>query len=476
MTEVALEPVPALSKALLALPLGLIAVFAWWDWVLMPAMLIGVLIVFGFRQNPRTNRYAAYSSIYAAALVFAVPPWVGFWFLERLQMFFVALLLAHLIGLAFDGARHGSFWAWLAPSLVFVIHPSAMGLFVALGFGMLGALERRQQRLGDWSQSRPGLIVLVSLGLLGALVLLPLPRPGTRLENREVQQAVQIVEPQQTSREESKPVGPIKPAPVKAAPNTQPPTPPNVLEVFGRSFTVINLAMLTVLVCLTILTLRYRSSSRGEVSRWEDSLPLVAATILGLMVLLYGASAPAGGSGIKGQNAEQQSGLQRSSTNQDPNSLSAAETASRPAESPWPTVILAVLTMASIAWVMLRNSGRFVRLELRPTEDREVLEPEAATNRVREAYRAFLALCSRNGLVRLESETPLEFAQRLGQRQALALEPASALTRLYEPVRYGGVSDSAGARAAERALVALRTILQPLDSRPLDVQQRKGNP
>jgi Domain of unknown function (DUF4129) len=231
--------------------------------------------------------------------------------------------------------------------------------------------------------------------------------------------------------------------------------------VFSRSFTVINLAMLTVLVCLTILTLRYRAKDRGEVSRWEDSLPLVAATILGLMVLLYGASAPAGGSGIEGQIAGQQSGPQRSSTNLGPNSSSAAETASRPAESPWPTVILALLTMASIAWVMLRNSGRFVRLESKPFEDLVILEPEAATNRVREAYRAFLVLCTSNGLVRLESETPLEFAQRLGQRQVSALEHASTLTRLYEPVRYGGVSDSDGASAAERALIALRNILQP---------------
>ena len=469
MTEVALEPVPALSKAVLTLPLGVIAALAWSDWVLMPAILIGVLIVFAFRQHPRTNRYAAYSSIYAAVLVFAFPPWVGFWFLERLQMFFVALLLAHLTGLAFDGARAGSFWAWLAPLLLFVIQPSALGLPMVLGFALLGALERRQLRLGTWSQSRHGLVLMASLGLLVALVLFPLPRPEAFLESQKVNQTVtkplKVETPEQTSRDKSTQL-----APVKQPTNTQLPTPPNVLEVFNRSFTVINLAMLTVLVCLSILTLRYRFRGRGEVSRWEDSLPLIAATILGLMVLLYGASAPAGGSSFEGGNVGQISGLQGSTTGPNTGSSSAEIVVPRPAENPWPTVILALLTVASIAWVMLRNSGRSIRIESNQSESLARLEPEAATGRVREAYRAFLALCTRNGLVRLDSETPLEFAQRLGQRQALALDFASELTRLYEPVRYGGVSDSAGAQAAERALVALNSILKPLDSNQANPQ------
>jgi hypothetical protein len=461
------------------LPLGLIAVLGWSDWVLVPAMLIGVLIVFAFRQHPRTNRYAAYSSIYAAVPVFAIPPWAGFWFLERLQMFFVALLLAHLLGLAFDGARHGSFWAWLAPLIVFVIQPTALGLLPVFGFGALGAFEHRRQRMGVWSQSPPGLVLLAALGLLVALILLPLPRPGSPLGNQTVNRPVPIVKPEQTQPQESKPFGPVP-----QTPKTQLPTLPNVLEVFSQSFMVINLAMLSVLVCVTILTLRYRSRARDEGSRWEDTLPLIAATVLGLMVLLYGASAPAGGSASQGENSGRQSGLQRSRTDQGTDSSSTTDTLSRPAQNPWPTVVLALLTAASIAWVMLRNSGRVVQLELRPTEDQGPLDPEAATSRVREAYRAFLALCTRNGLVRLESETPLEFAQRVGQRQALALNPASALTRIYEPVRYGGVSDSAvsdsgDAQAAQRALDALRGILQPLnssDSTPFDPQGRKGKP
>jgi Domain of unknown function (DUF4129) len=80
---------------------------------------------------------------------------------------------------------------------------------------------------------------------------------------------------------------------------------------------------------------------------------------------------------------------------------------------------------------------------------------------VREAYRAFLNLCARNGLNRLESETPLEFARRLSETHPFAVQPATTLTALYEPVRYGGLSDLTGARAAEQALMALRGLLQP---------------
>jgi hypothetical protein len=467
MTEVMLEPVPALSKAILALPFGLIAVLAWSDWVLLPALLLGVLIVFAFRQNPHTNRYAAYSSIYAAVLVFAVPPWIRLWFLERLPMFFIALFLTHLIGLAFDGARDGSFWAWLAPLIVFAMQPSALGLITVLGFGMLGAFENRQNRLGIWSQSRAGLMLLASLSLLAMLITLSLPRPGPLLEGQTTNRPILAEQPPGSQTGEAS-----AQTQVKAKANRLPPTPVNVLEVFNRSFVVINLALLTFLVCLTVLVLRRRSGARGETSRWEDALPLVAATILGLMVLLYGASAPGGGLGAQGGPTNRNpSSLQGSQTDTVAADSSVPELASRPAEDPWPTVILALLTVASVAWLMLRHSGRFIRPDLQPSEPKEILEPEAASNRVREAYRAFLALCTRAGLTRLETETPLEFAVRVGQHEQLALRPASDLTGLYEPVRYGGLSEGSGAQAAEQALVALRKILQPQDAGSISTGQ-----
>jgi hypothetical protein len=453
MTEDVLEPVPPLSKALLALPFGLLAALAWTDWVLWPAILLGVMVVFAFRRNARTLRYAAYSSIYAAVLVFAIPPWQGFWFLERLQMFFVALVLTHLVGLAFDGARDGSLWAWLAPLIVFALQPSAFCLIAVLGLGLLGALEQRQKRLGEWSQSRAGVLVL-ALAALGVMVLsLPLPRVGS----------VPISSTSGT---------PIKAEGVKSEPDAQisaastaikkrePSSPmlPDVLAVFNRSYMVIQVAMLTVLVCVIIMVLRFRSKDRAESSRWEDLLPLVAAAILGLAILIYGASAPSGSAAAESSQNQSGSGVSRQVNSSD--SSKSGDSSITGADNPWPTVIFALVTAAAIAWVMLRNSRRFVdQAIIAPSEIS--LEPEAATNRVREAYRAFLNLCARNGLNRLESETPLEFARRLSETHPFAVQPATTLTALYEPVRYGGLSDLTGARAAEQALMALRGLLQP---------------
>jgi uncharacterized integral membrane protein len=455
MTEVALEPVPPLSKAIVALPFAVIAALAWSDWVLWPAILIGVMIAFGFRRQPRTLRYAAYSSIYAAVVVFAIPPWTGFWFLERLQMFFVALLLSHLIGLAFDGSRHGSFWAWCAPLILFLIQPSTLGMVAMIGFGLIGALEKRQQRLGDRWQSRDGLLILAATGFLLVLVTLPLPRPGSMLadQNRD-----RVVTASETKSVEEKNEAVQSSKATKTNPSTR--TPPNVLEVFNKSFMIVNVALLTFMICMIVLVLRNRSRNESERSAWEDALPLIAAAILGLMVLLYGASAPGGGAGSGETNANQGSGLERAIQTGDARADDLLDQ-SQLSENPWPTVILALLTAASIAWVMLRNSGRNLRTEPIITESEMWLEPEAATNRVRESYRAFLALCTRAGLGRLETETPLEFAQRISETQPLAQQPTIALTTLYEPVRYGGLSDFAGAQAAERALGTLRNLLQP---------------
>jgi Domain of unknown function (DUF4129) len=453
MTEDKLEPLPPLSKAMLVLLFGLIAALAWTDWVLWPAIVLGVMIVFAFRRNARTLRYAAYSSIYAAVLVFAIPPWQGFWFLERLQMFFVLLALTHLIGLALDGAREGSFWAWLAPLIVFALQPSALGLLAVFGLGLLGALEQRQKRLGQWSQSRAGLLVLAIFAGLVLVLSLPLPKVGSIPVSSTSGTLIkaETVKPESESRASTASTA-IK----KREPSN--PMLPDVLAVFNRSYMVIQVAMLTVLVCVIIIVFRFKSKDRAVTSRWEDLLPLFAAAILGLAILVYGVSAPGGGAGS--ETGPNQSGNGSSTRTSSPQSDPWSNFFSAGADNPWPTVIFALATAAAIAWVMLRNSRLFVEREVLVTASETSLEPEAATNRVREAYRAFLNLCSKIGLNRLESETPLEFAHRLSETHPFAVQPATTLTSLYEPVRYGGLSDMTGARAAEQALVALREMLQ----------------
>jgi hypothetical protein len=455
MTEDALEPLPPLSKALLALPFGLIAAFAWMDWLLWPAIVLGVMIVFAFRRHARTVRYAAYSSIYAAVLVFAIPPWQGFWFLERLQMFFVLLALTHLIGLAFDGARDGSFWAWLAPLIVFALQPSALGLIAVLGLGLLGALEQRQKRLGQWSQSRAGLLVLTIFAGLVLVLSLPLPKVGSIPVSTTSGTSIKA----ETVQSELESRASIASTAIKKPPSSSPML-PDVLAVFNRSFMVIQVAMLTVLVCVIIIVLRFQSRDRAQTSRWEDLLPLFASAILGLAILIYGASAPSGGAVSESGQNQSGNGLSRQ-VNASDSSQSSGDASTSGTDNPWPTVIFALVTVAAIAWLMLKNSRLFVEREVLVAASETPLEPEAATNRVREAYRAFLNLCSKIGLNRLESETPLEFAQRLSETHPVAVQHATDLTALYEPVRYGGLSDLTGARAAEQALMALRGLLQP---------------
>jgi Domain of unknown function (DUF4129) len=454
MSEDVLEPMSPLSKALLALPFGLIAAFAWKDWVLWPAIVLGVMIVFAFRRNARTVRYAAYSSIYAAVLVFAIPPWQGFWFLERLQMFFVVLALLHLVGLAFEGARDGSFWAWLAPLIVFVLQPSALGLVAVLALGLLGALEQRQKRLGQWAQSRTGMVVLAVFAGLVLVLSLPLPKVGSFpvASTSGTPLKAEAVKPESESRA----------ATVSTASKDQDsssPMLPDILAVFNRSFMVIQVAMLTVLVCVIIIVLRFQSRDRAKSSRWEDLLPLFAAAILGLAILIYGVSAPSGGAASESGQNQSGNGLSRQVNSSDSGKSSVPSALNT--DNSWPTVIFALVSAAAIAWVMLRSSRLFVEKEATFASLESSLEPEEATNRVREAYRAFLNLCARNGLNRLESETPLEFAQRLSETHPVAVQHATDLTALYEPVRYGGLSDLIGARAAEQALFTLRELLKP---------------
>ncbi len=88
--------------------------------------------------------------------------------------------------------------------------------------------------------------------------------------------------------------------------------------------------------------------------------------------------------------------------------------------------------------------------------DGEEVEPAAPeprrgpafAGRVRTAYREFLRLMLAYAPVS-RSETPREYAARLKKRYPAVAVEAFELTRLYEPVRYGGIADEAEAARAE---------------------------
>ncbi|WP_041657794.1 DUF4129 domain-containing protein [Marinithermus hydrothermalis] len=76
---------------------------------------------------------------------------------------------------------------------------------------------------------------------------------------------------------------------------------------------------------------------------------------------------------------------------------------------------------------------------------------EGYAGRVREVYRRFLELM-RSHQPRQDHETPREYAARVGRTYAGLAAPVAELTRLYEPVRYGGRSPRSDAERAERLL------------------------
>ena len=80
------------------------------------------------------------------------------------------------------------------------------------------------------------------------------------------------------------------------------------------------------------------------------------------------------------------------------------------------------------------------------------LDPEARyAGRVREVYRRFLELM-RPYQPRQDHETPREYAARVGRAYAGLAPWVAELTRLYEPVRYGGRSPRSDAERAEHLL------------------------
>ena len=79
-----------------------------------------------------------------------------------------------------------------------------------------------------------------------------------------------------------------------------------------------------------------------------------------------------------------------------------------------------------------------------------------ATNRVREAYRVFLELCETQNIKRSSDQTPLEFAAWVGTISPSSRIDVQNLTKLYEPVRYGQLSDETGALEAERIVNTLK--------------------
>ncbi len=115
-------------------------------------------------------------------------------------------------------------------------------------------------------------------------------------------------------------------------------------------------------------------------------------------------------------------------------------------------VLTALFGALAVLWRARRRAAAGV--EAAPPPEGDAPQGAVFAGRVRRAYRLFLARM-RPRLPRARSETPREYAQRLGERWPGLAPLAERLTRLYEPVRYGGRSDAAAADEAEALLAEI---------------------
>ena len=465
MTDQTLEPTSPLLPALIALPFAALMGLGWQTWIPWPAILVGVLIVWGFRRFPNTAQYAPYSSVFAALAVFLAPlsgslslggtdvlsP-EGLFLVSRLGTYFVAFALMYLLGSTLDGVQSGSRWAWLGPLIVFVAQPNAVGALGGLGLAVLGALEGRGKRQGDPVRSRGAFAAIGLAGILMLVLTVPWGGPGGLIQ-LEGQSATNL---EQTNT----------PAASTTEPEASPRTPRQTQPLRGflppqAPFMILNTVILAFLIGYLILALRERAFKRQGRNNLADLIPIVAAVVFALLVYLYGASSWLNGSSTATGNSLNDLGNLNGANRAGRGSQATAPNAPLPAdENPWLTAILAVLAAGVLLWRILRQ--RATQLEapaLEPASD-ELERRIQATHRVRAAYRAFLELAGSAGVPRANSETPQEFADRVSAKYTEAHAPAHTLTRLYEPVRYGQLSDESGALEAETALETLRGILK----------------
>jgi hypothetical protein len=433
--------------------LGLLLVLALPWLVVAPAIpvLLAVILAWGSRQVRGLRQYAMFSSVYAGLTVFLMPPfdlWLALF--SRFEPFFVVLVFGYLVGAALDGVQDGTVWAWFAPLLLFLAVPSAWGAAAILGLAWLAALEKQRGAVGSrqyWLEKSH----VVNLGLLLAVVAavgLLLPRVGnfqdpTTAAVPTPSVVVAEVPKEQESSVQSSPTRLEKsPAPMR-----------DTSDSLLASATALVYVLVVVLGVFLFRSKLEKRKANPNNSLW-DFVPVVAVLILATVILAFALSAPP--NIPDGKAFSSNSSLTPSITPRDMVPLAPGEQEmpkdSSGGASGWFPFVLGGLALLLLYWLLRRTSQQFV---LPPDPELALPNPvptQAASNRVRQAYLAFLELATRQGLPRMAAETPLEFAGRYGERFVQSRASAQTLTTLYEPVRYGQLAAETYALQAENAL------------------------
>ncbi len=434
----------------------------WLNWLPLGVVIAAVILPFSIRRNAKTQLFAPWASVYVGASAFLMLPLNFSNLLERLSWMALGILLAWLIGLAFDGIKERNHWAWLAGLILLMLNPSAAGVIGVLGLCIFGALRARSSRIrvGVQFQNRSGMIVLAILGLTISAFSILLARPAGFQFNDATMPVL-------------KPRTAIKPKTTASSIETTGSSRSGVEKVqtsnsgLQNALLLMNLALLLVMMALLLGLLRNRMQTpkgrrKSEIS---ELIPLFGAFIVLLALFVWASTPPPRLEGTKTpsniQGANQNPSLNKPTKPPEPKLERNERT------NPIFTIFMLFIVMAAAYWAyrITREKTANDFPEEPELDSNSSLEKKIqATNRVREAYRGFLELCSTKGIRRSNDQTSLEFAAWVGRLAPDSSVDVQHLTRLYEPVRYGQLSDESGALEAERIVNALKNNfkLEPL--------------
>jgi hypothetical protein len=422
-------------------------------------IVLAVLLAWGSRQVRGLRQYAMFVSVYAAVVVFFLPPFdLAQALFSRLEPFFLVLVFGYLLGLALDGVQDGTFWAWFAPLLLFLALPSAWGAAAVLGLSLLSALKKQRVAVGNrdyWL----GKNHLVNLGLLIAVVAaigLLLPRvgnlqdptrattPAPSLLAEQPKETVPALEPSTTSLVK-------RPAPMRDTGDS----------LLDNATALLYMVVVVLGVFLFRSKLEKRKANPNN-SLW-DFVPVLAALILATVILAFAINAPPNipdGKAVSSDSPLIPSAAPRDMVPLDQNQPDLTENSRSGGASSWFPFVMGALALLLLYWLLRRTNRQFV---LAPDPEPEMANPvptQAASNRVRQAYLAFLEVAARQGIPRMVAETPLEFVGRFCEQFPVSRDFVQTLTNLYEPVRYGQLAAETHALQAESALAEIQTNLR----------------
>jgi hypothetical protein len=454
-----LEPTQPLRDAVLVLVFTALIASGWLNWLPLGVAVAAVLLPFLIRRNAKTQMFAPWASVYAGASAFLMLPLNFSNLLERLSWMALGILLALLIGLAYDGIQDRNHFAWLAGLILLVLNPSAAAVIGVIGLCVLGALYPRASRIriGVQFQNRSGMVMLAVVGLTIAAFSILLTRPeGIQLNDAttpvskpkiETKPKTTDISPETTSSGRSR---------VQKAQN------PN--SGLQNALVLANFALLLVMLALLFALLRNRAQTAKGRRKPELSelIPLFGAFIV-LLALFVWASTPSPRLAGTKRPAEIQSASQ-SQTRDKPKKPPETKLEETNRSSPILTVMMFLIVLTAAYWayrITREKTGNTIPEEPETSTDSSFENQIRATNRVREAYRIFLELCSTNGIRRANNQTSLEFAALVGALAPNSSVDVENLTKLYEPVRYGQLSDETGALEAERIVSALKQNFKP---------------